>query len=184
MVSKIDNSMPSRISMNVSIGKQSQGSTFGEKVNGGLNAAGSALASGASLVGGVIPGAGIVSAAVSSVGHLSGGGGGASSAGYAATISPGVVNLGSGGMSTTVGSGGTTAVGSTGGSTQGINFTSGATSNTTGSMNNELASMQSDNAQMLQVQIAMQRENQVFSSVSNVLKTKHDTVKNSIGNIR
>jgi hypothetical protein len=34
------------------------------------------------------------------------------------------------------------------------------------------------------VQIAMQRENQVFSSVSNVLKTKHDTVKNSIGNIR
>ena len=26
------------------------------------------------------------------------------------------------------------------------------------------------------------RENQVFSSVSNVLKTRHDTVKNSIGN--
>ena len=27
-------------------------------------------------------------------------------------------------------------------------------------------------------------ENQVFTSVSNVLKTRHDTVKNSIGNIR
>ena len=26
------------------------------------------------------------------------------------------------------------------------------------------------------------RENQVFTSVSNVLKTRHDTVKNSIGN--
>ena len=36
----------------------------------------------------------------------------------------------------------------------------------------------------LQVQIAMQRENQVFTSVSNVLKTRHDTVKNSISNIR
>ena len=29
-----------------------------------------------------------------------------------------------------------------------------------------------------------QQENLVFSSVSNVLKTRHDTAKNSIGNIR
>jgi hypothetical protein len=28
------------------------------------------------------------------------------------------------------------------------------------------------------------RENLVFTSVSNVLKTRHDTAKNSIGNIR
>lgn len=48
-VSKIDNnSMPNRISMNVTVAKQTQGSTFGEKVNQGLHAAGSALASGAS----------------------------------------------------------------------------------------------------------------------------------------
>ena len=40
------------------------------------------------------------------------------------------------------------------------------------------------NQQLLQVQMSMQRENQVFTSVSNVLKTRHDTVKNSIGNIR
>lgn len=39
-------------------------------------------------------------------------------------------------------------------------------------------------AELLAVQMSMQRENQVFSSVSNVLKTRHDTVKNSIGNIR
>lgn len=43
---------------------------------------------------------------------------------------------------------------------------------------------ETDNAKLLQVQIAMQRENQVFTSVSNVLKTKHDTTKNSIGNIK
>jgi hypothetical protein len=43
--------------------------------------------------------------------------------------------------------------------------------------------MSDQNTQMLQVQIAMQRENQMFTSVSNVLKTKHDTVKNSISNV-
>jgi hypothetical protein len=44
--------------------------------------------------------------------------------------------------------------------------------------------MSKQNAQMMQVQIAMQRENQTFSTWSNVLKTKHDTVKNAISNIR
>lgn len=39
-------------------------------------------------------------------------------------------------------------------------------------------------AKLLKIQMAMQRENQVFTSVSNVLKTRHDTAKNSIGNIR
>lgn len=36
----------------------------------------------------------------------------------------------------------------------------------------------------LQLQMAMQRENLVFTSVSNVLKTRHDTAKNSISNVR
>lgn len=39
-------------------------------------------------------------------------------------------------------------------------------------------------SRLLQVQMAMQRENQVFTSVSNVLKTRHDTAKNAIGNIK
>ena len=39
-------------------------------------------------------------------------------------------------------------------------------------------------SQYLQLQSQMQRENLVFTSVSNVLKTRHDTAKNSIGNIR
>ncbi len=51
-------------------------------------------------------------------------------------------------------------------------------------MNSDLVQSQADNAALLKVQIALQHENQVFSSVSNVLKTRHDTVKNSIGNIR
>lgn len=47
---KIDSSgMPNRISMNVTVPKQTQGATFGEKVSSGLQAAGSALSQGASL---------------------------------------------------------------------------------------------------------------------------------------
>ena len=45
-----NNGMPNRISMNVTVPKQAQGASFGEKVNAGLQAAGSALASGASLM--------------------------------------------------------------------------------------------------------------------------------------
>lgn len=40
------------------------------------------------------------------------------------------------------------------------------------------------NLQYLQLQSAMQNENRQFTTVSNIMKTKHDTVKNSISNIR
>ncbi|RWY49396.1 hypothetical protein [Mucilaginibacter gilvus] len=48
-INSINSGMPNRISMNVTVAKQTQGATFGEKVNAGLHAAGSALANGASL---------------------------------------------------------------------------------------------------------------------------------------
>ena len=126
-----NNGMPNRISMNVTVAKQTQGATFGEKVNSGkinvtiieggcvvlfpsnegyrvntsdksinelsknecaafgekvnagLHAAGSALSQGASLLGGALPGGSVISAAVSSVGNLAGGG--AAAASYART---------------------------------------------------------------------------------------------------
>ncbi len=133
-VNNINGEMPNRISMNVTVPKQTQGATFGEKVNSGkinvtlveggcvilfpsnegyrvntsdksinelsknecqafgekinagLHSAGSALAQGASLLGGSLPGGAIISAAVSSVGNLAGGaGGGAAAASYAKT---------------------------------------------------------------------------------------------------
>ena len=40
------------------------------------------------------------------------------------------------------------------------------------------------NLQYLQLQNQMQNENRQFTVVSNIRKTKHDTVKNSISNIR
>jgi len=125
--SGINGGMPNRISMNVTVPKQTQGATFGEKVNAGLHAAGGALSQGASLridivcdghacivtfpdgqamradlqtlvlapvegrvappaaLGDMVPGAGIMSAAVSSVSALGGAAGGAAAASYAAT---------------------------------------------------------------------------------------------------
>lgn len=134
-INAINGGMPNRISMNVTVGKQTQGATFGEKVNSGkinvtlvdggcvvlfsanegyrvntsdksinelsknecrtfeqkihagLGAAGGALAQGAFLVGGAQGGGGsVISAAVSSVGSLAGGpAGGAAQAMYART---------------------------------------------------------------------------------------------------
>lgn len=46
------------------------------------------------------------------------------------------------------------------------------------------ATSSTQNGKMLRVQIALQRETIVFQAISNTLKTKHDTAKNSIGNIR
>ena len=42
-VNNINGGMPNRISMNVTVAKQTQGATFGEKVNAGLHAAGSSF---------------------------------------------------------------------------------------------------------------------------------------------
>lgn len=48
-INGINNGMPNRISMNVTVARQTQGTSFGEKVNAGLHAAGSAISQGASL---------------------------------------------------------------------------------------------------------------------------------------
>ena len=40
------------------------------------------------------------------------------------------------------------------------------------------------NQQYLQLQSRMQHENRSYTAISNIMKTKHDTVKNSINNVR
>jgi hypothetical protein len=49
-VATVNGSMPNRISMNVSVPKQTQRTTFGEKVNAGLHAAGRSAAAGTSTI--------------------------------------------------------------------------------------------------------------------------------------
>lgn len=83
-----------RVSRNVTVPKQTQGATFGEKVNAGLHAAGGAVSQAASraVISGTVSwssgnSAGIITNqdAVSAVGNIAGDGGGAAAASYAAT---------------------------------------------------------------------------------------------------
>jgi hypothetical protein len=52
------------------------------------------------------------------------------------------------------------------------------------SVEGALAQRQEFNLYYLQLQEQLSSENRAFSAMSNVLKTRHDTVKNAIGNIR
>jgi len=52
------------------------------------------------------------------------------------------------------------------------------------SVEGTLAQSQEFNLYYLQLQEQLSAENRTFSAMSNVLKTRHDTVKNAIGNIR
>ena len=185
---------PVRISTNISIDRQTPKTDFGDRLKNGLETAGHAVANGAAIAAPFVPGGAIVSAAVSSVTTMTNSASSGQSAGGYATAqygASGVVNMpgtGTGGINTTVGSttptsSGMPGVGTTVGGS-GPNYIPTQGGGTVGQMNAELISAQAENAKLLQVQIAMQRENQVFTTVSNVLKTRHDTAKNSIQNVR
>ncbi|MBI3180733.1 MAG: hypothetical protein HYZ28_01175 [Myxococcales bacterium] len=182
---------PVRISTNLTIDRQTPKTDFGDRVKAGLDTAAGAVANGAALAAPFVPGGAIVSAAVSSVTQMSNSpsSGQAASSAYAMS---GVVNLpgaGTGGINTTVGGGNTGSVGqlpgvgtTVSGSPSQLPGTSGG--GTVGQMNADLIQAQAENSKLIQVQMSMQRENQVFTTVSNVLKTRHDTVKNTISNVR
>jgi len=53
-----------------------------------------------------------------------------------------------------------------------------------GSVESTLAQSQEFNLYYLQLQEQLAAENRSYSAMSNVLKARHDTVKNAIGNIR
>jgi hypothetical protein len=204
-INGINGGMPNRISMNVTVAKQTQGATFGEKVNSGkinvtlveggcvvlfpsnegyrinttdksinelsrsecktfgekmnagLHAAGGALSQGASLLGGALPGGSVISAAVSSVGNLAGGaGGGAAAASYAKT-SKTVFKIQD--------------------SENDATFELPDGEYELVFVIVEKATSGLKDTLKTQVRIGFTVEN-------NVLKTKHDTAKNSVGNIR
>ncbi|MFL5318228.1 MAG: hypothetical protein ACJ790_01130 [Myxococcaceae bacterium] len=192
-VNRIDPT-PVRISTNLSIDRQTPKADFGDRIKAGLDTAGTAVANGAAIAAPFVPGGAIVSAAVSSVGQLSNaassGQGGAVSAHYASTS--GLTTMGgSTGINTTVPSGGGSAPGTTSviggggsGTSNGVNYAPGVGGGSVAQMQADLISAQAENGKLMQVQMQMQRENQVFSTVSNVLKVRHDTVKNTIQNVR
>ncbi|QIL19242.1 hypothetical protein [Thermomonas sp. HDW16] len=232
-INGINNGMPNRISMNVTVPKQTQGATFGEKVSGGLHAAGNAVAQGASLtitaecgqaacvvtlpdgsgyradlqrrrvevlksnkagdsdanaareisqgaslVGGALPGAGIVSAAVSSVGNLAGGGGGAATASYAAT-----------GRTAGRGMEALASTSATPGVIDVIDPLADGDYTLTLIVDKVVEKATSGLKDTLKTQVRTMAPQRVeivlgFGVEAGVLKTRHDTAKNSIANIR
>jgi hypothetical protein len=182
-----------RMSTNLSIDRQTPKTDFGNRVKSGMDTAANAVATGAAVAAPFVPGGAIVSAAVSSVGTMSAASG---SQGGVATQYSGFSSMPSptggsapGGLSTTVpggagGGGSLPAVGSTtGGGAPSLVPNAGA-GGTMGGFNADLESMRRTNLELMQAQMSMQRENQVFTTVSNVLKVRHDTVKNTIQNVR
>ncbi len=122
------------------------------------------LQTGAQVAGsllGNLPGVPVLSAAVSSVTNLVSGGGTASAA-SAAT-----------GIRTVGGSPGTQGVG-------GPSFDAG----NAGSMGDYMRQMRAEADRSLMMQMQMQQESREYNTVSNVLKTRHDSAKAAINNIR
>lgn len=181
---------PGRLSTNLSVGRQTPKSDFGDRVKAGLDTAAGAVATGAAVAAPLVPGGAILSAAVSSVTTMSNGGG-AVGAQYSASSSvPAPVGGTPGAINTTIPTGGSTPsvpnVGGTsgGGSAPGFAPSGGVGGGTMAGFNSDLEAMRRTNLELMQAQMSMQRENQVFSTVSNVLKVRHDTVKNTIQNVR
>jgi hypothetical protein len=170
-------STPIRLSTRTTEARQTPDDSFGKRIaNGAVTTAG-VVANGAAVASNFVPGGSIVSAAVSGVGGMASGGasavgsgigGGAVGSSFVTGASvPGSVT--SGGVGTSVG-----------GSTVPTVSSSDPTMASFSSMLNQQAA---SNTQYLMLQNQMQQENQVFSTLSNVLKVRHDTAKNSISNI-
>jgi len=111
-----------------------------------------------------LPGAPIVAAAV----RPAGAGGGRISA-------AGSVGTGAVGASPPLGAGTAESPVAAAGSTTGVQD---------GTVESALAQSQEFNLYYLQLQEQLSAENRAYTAMSNVLKARHDTIKNAIGNIR
>lgn len=186
-MSKIDSGMMGpnlRMNTQMTTARQTPNTSFGARVQNGLNSTVGAVGAGVGAVAGFVPGAGIVSAAVSSAQTFSG----ASGSGMAGGPYVGVMNTGAGAVpSTNLPGVGGSGLPSTGGSTSlgtSVGTSTGGSVSDQLNTNSSLKTMMDDNVKLLNMQSAMQHESQLFTAVSNVMKSRHDTTKNSIGNIR
>ncbi len=82
------------------------------------------------------------------------------------------------------GIGGGVGVGGAANSAEGSAGTAGAGGSSGANVEDVLAQSADQNMYYLQLQEQMQAENRAYTTVSNVLKARHDTVKNAISNIR
>ena len=185
MDSKID--LPQQSGLKVDIdqsrARQAPKTDFGSVLSTGLSRTTNAVLGAGQLAAPYIPGGAVLSAAISGVGTLKSHATGQSAVGINGT---GVGTLSSGGG--LVAGGG--AVAGTGGYASGNSALDGlaAGGDSSAILLQETKRMQelnqSFNLQYLGLQQNMQADNRQFTTLSNIMKTKHDTAKNSINNVR
>jgi hypothetical protein len=157
------------------VGRASARNDFGTHLSNGVARGAGVAAAAVGVAAPMVPGGAVLAAAASGAAGSMGGGAYGSGGGVAGAQNVGADGLPIGGSLLNTPQGGT---GGAGGSAPGsqqdlLNQTKGM---------QEMA--QSFNLQYLQLQEKMQSENRSFSTVSNVMKTKHDTAKSSISNVR
>ena len=141
--------------------------SFGEVLAKGANV----LVSGAEAAMDVLPGGPLVAAAIR---------GGAGSVGASTPMMSGSM----GSMGSAVNAEGPASVGggfNTGTGTTGLGT---GTTPSTGSLDSSLQQSQEMNLYFLQIQQEVNAQNQTFTTLSNVMKSEADTIKNAIGNLR
>ena len=163
--SRIDQT-PVRLNTKVTEDRQTPKTDFGTRMKDGMLGAASVVGSGVAAAGSMVPGGAILSAAVTGVDGMAGASSGAGRAGVASPS--GAYGVGGAGAP----SGGSTPAGIPAAGSQ--QFQEGSSL---------LQMQQASNMQFLTLQNNMQQENQKFSTLSNVMKVRHDTAKNSIQNI-
>ena len=165
-----------RVQIDQSRTRQAPRTDFGSMMSTGLNRTAGAVMDAGQLAAPFIPGGAVLSAAISGVGSLKTAAAGQTTGG--ASMGANSTSLMSGtGMSGTVGGVGSTISGSG-------KVPTGNGADPFSSGRDFLEMQASFNMQYLMLQQQMQSENRQFTTLSNVMKTKHDTAKNAINNVR
>ncbi len=159
-----------RINTKVTDERQAVKSDFGSRVKDGVSVAAGAAATGAAVAAPFVPGGAIVSAAITGVDTLAAGrSSGQQVGGRTSAMTAGIYGGAPVASGAAARGGATTPVG-----VPSQSFQEGTAL---------LEMQQASNMQFLALQNNMQQENQKFSTLSNVMKVRHDTAKNSIQNI-
>ena len=171
------------VEMRQSSVRQTPNTSFGSQFQSGLSSTARVVGGTTSAAGYAIPGASVVGAAITSLGNVRD----TSSTSFATANASGLVsNAGTAGTAlggtsaATLSSSGSSALGATGTSATGTDASSQLLAAT-----QQMQEMnQTFNLQYLQLQEKMQAENREFTAMSNVMKAKSDTAKNSLSNLK
>lgn len=169
-----------RVQIDGSRSRQAPKTDFGSMVGTGLSKTANSVMQAGALAAPFIPGGAVLSAAITGVGSLK------ASAGATTATSTGSNSTA---LLTNTGTANIGSIASSGGGIPAANL--GGTSALPGQSGDMMGQMQqfqemnmSFNMQYLALQQKMQSDNRQFTSLSNIMKTKHDAAKNAINNVR